>query len=108
MDTEIFDRAAALLPERLRGELLFLDSALRSGAEELRLYCGRGMRLVLETGSVPLRGSVNREDLEFVLERASRSSLHAVQESLRLGWLTAEGGFRIGVCGTAVVKDALR
>ena len=105
MDAEIFDRAAALLPERLRGELLFLDPALRAGTEELRLYCGRGLRAVLETGSVPLRGSVGREDLEYVLERASRSSLHAVQESLRQGYLTAPGGYRIGVCGAAVVKD---
>ncbi len=105
MDTETFDRAAALLPERLRGELLFLDPALRAGAEELRLYCGRGMQAVLEKGTLPLRGSVSREDLEYILERASRASLHAVQENLRLGYITAMGGYRIGVCGAAVVKD---
>ena len=105
MDTERFDRAAALLPERLRGELLFLDPELRAGAEEIRLYCGRGLRAVTETGIVPLRGSVAREDLEYVLERASRSSLHTVQESLRRGYLTAPGGYRIGVCGAVVLKD---
>ena len=105
MDTDIADRAAALLPERLRGEFLFLDPELRARTEELRLYCGRGLRAVLDEGSVPLRGSVGREDLEYVLERASRSSLHAVQESLRQGYLTAPGGCRIGVCGGAVIKD---
>ena len=105
MDTDVFDRAAALLPERLRRELLFLDPALRAAAEELRLYCGRGLRAVLDTGIVPLPGSVSREDLEYVLERASRSSLHAVQDSLRQGFVTAPGGCRVGVCGAAVVKE---
>ncbi len=105
MDTKRFDEAVTLLPERLQRELLFLEPALRAGAEELRLYCGRGLRAVLDTGIVPLRGTVAREDLEYVLERASRSSLHAVQESLRRGYLTAPGGFRIGVCGAVVLKD---
>ncbi len=104
-DTAQFDRAAALLPERLQGEALFLETPLRERAEEIRLYCGRGARIILDEGSVSLRGSVDRDDLELVLERASRSSLHSVLNSLRQGFLTAPGGFRIGVCGTAAVKD---
>ena len=105
VDTAQFDRAAALLPEKLRAEALFLDPALKAGAEELRLYGGRGFRVVLGDGSLSLRGEVTRADLEEVVERASRSSLHAVRDSLIHGYLTAPGGFRIGVCGTAVRKD---
>ena len=104
-DTEAFDRAAALLPDRLRGELLFLSEAQRKKAEEIRLYCGMGMRVVLDEGILDLRGSVSGEDLERVLERASRSSLHSVAESLRGGFITAEGGYRIGICGSVVMKS---
>ena len=103
--TAEFDRAAALLPEALQAEALFLDSGVRERAEEIRLYCGRGARIVLGDGSVSLRGAVGRGDLERVLETASRCSLHSVLNSLRQGYLTAPGGFRIGVCGTAAVKD---
>ena len=104
-ETDRFDRAAALLPEALRDQALFLDATLRGKAEELRLYCGRGARVVLGDSSLSLRGTVSREDLEAVLERASRSSLHSVLESLRQGFLTAPGGYRIGVCGTVVRKE---
>ena len=99
-----FDRAAAMLPERLRAEALFLDPAVRQQAEEIRLYSGRGVRVVLGDGTVSLRGAVSREDLERVLDAASRSSLHAVLDSLRQGYLTAPGGFRVGVCGLTAVK----
>ncbi len=104
-ETEQFDRAARLLPDALRDQALFLDASLRSRAEELRLYCGRGARVVLGDGSFALRGAVSQQDLETVLERASRSSLHAVLDSLRQGFLTAPGGYRIGVCGTVVRKE---
>ena len=104
-DTERFDRAARLLPDALRDQALFLDAPLRAGAEELRLYCGRGARVVLGDGVVSLRGNVSREDLETVLERASRSSLHTVLDNLRQGFLTAPGGYRVGVCGTVARKD---
>ena len=104
-NTAQFDRAAALLPEKLRGEALFLDASLREQAEEIRLYCGRGAVVVLGDGAVPLRGGVTREDMERVLETASRSSLHTVLDSLRLGYLTAPGGYRIGICGTAALRE---
>ena len=67
MDTAQFDRAAALLPEKLRAEALFLVPALKAGAEELRLYGGRGFRVVLGDGSLSLRGEVTRADLEEVV-----------------------------------------
>lgn len=104
-NTEAFDKAAALLPDRLRGELLFLNEAQRSRAEEIRLYCGMGLRVVLDEGILDLRGSVSAEDLDCVLEKASHFSLHSVAESLREGFLTAEGGVRIGICGSVVRKS---
>lgn len=103
-DTSGFDRAAALLPDKLRTEALFLDAGLREQAEELRLYCGRGARVVLGDGMIALRCGVSREDLEQVVENASRSSLHTVLDSLRQGYLTAPGGLRIGLCGAAALR----
>lgn len=102
---DMFDRAALLLPEKLRAQALFLDRPLRAGAEEIRLRSGLGACITLDGCAYPLKGAVGSEEIGEVLEKASRSSIHSVQESLRAGYLTAPGGFRIGVCGTMALKD---
>lgn len=98
-----FDRAARLLPQRLASQLLFLPREVKTRTEELRLRCGSGVTLTLDTGQRRIPGSVSRADLEALLMTATESSYHSVQESLRAGFFTAAGGLRVGVCGTAVV-----
>ena len=48
---------------------------------------------------------VKREDIRCILEKASRYSLYAFSEELKNGFLTIEGGHRIGVVGKAVVEN---
>ena len=43
-----------------------------------------------------------RGDLEQVLDRATEYSRYVAAETLCHGYVTAQGGFRIGVCGTAL------
>jgi stage III sporulation protein AA len=102
---ERFEKAASLLPDRMRNELLFVEESLRSEAEEIRLRCGRGLFLSSAAGETKMKAAVDGADIDLVLERATKSSLHASRESLRAGYVTAEGGFRIGVCGTTVVRN---
>ena len=51
------------------------------------------------------REPVTGQELEQLLELASRASFHTVADQLRRGYLTIEGGHRVGLCGTAVVRD---
>lgn len=46
---------------------------------------------------------VRREDLVSALERMTHSSLYAVEEDLKQGFLTLPGGNRVGVTGEAVL-----
>ena len=95
--------AAELLPGGLRGAALALDRRTMARVEELRLRIGRPLGLTLPTGEVRLESTqVSREDLEQVLDRATAFSRYTAAETLRQGYLTAPGGFRIGVCGTAL------
>ncbi|MBR2132738.1 MAG: stage III sporulation protein AA [Oscillospiraceae bacterium] len=43
-----------------------------------------------------------REDIEYVLDRVTEFSRYTVEETIRLGYLTAEGGIRVGICGTVL------
>ena len=98
-----YEEACALLPGRLRAAAMSIDRRQKAEAEELRLRITRPLHLALPQGELPLpQTRVTRSDLEQVLDRATEYSRYAAAETLRHGYLTAAGGFRVGVCGTAL------
>lgn len=100
-----FESAAALLPPELRARVLALSPAARAAAEELRLRAGRGGSVLLPGGEADLGVRVTPEDLESVLETATRASAHTALEGVRAGFVTVRGGCRVGLCGEAAVRS---
>lgn len=101
-----FVQAVQALPQRLRQEALSLPAGDRARAEELRLRVGWPMTAVLPEGERPLGGPpVEGRELEQLVEIASRASLHTVLDQVCRGYLTFEGGHRIGLCGTAALRE---
>ena len=101
-----YQQAAGALPVALRQRALTISLERQTQAEELRLRVGRPMSVVLSGEEYPLGGgAVESRDLEQVVEIASRASLHAVLDQVRRGYLTMAGGHRIGLCGTAVMRE---
>lgn len=103
-----YRQAVGVLPEPLRTCALAVDELTMGQAEEIRLRTGRAPTLVLPEGELDIRNadSVEREDLEHLVELASRWSVHAVLDQIRRGFLTVEGGHRLGLCGTVVLQGA--
>ena len=100
---ERYKAACALLPRRLREAAMAVPGKGR--VEELRLRRGEELMLTLPEGEMALPGArITGEDLETVLDLATGCSRYTAGQSLHQGYLTAEGGFRIGVCGTAVLE----
>lgn len=98
--------AASVLPAALADRLACLKEDEQTLVEELRLRRGYPMTALLPSGERPLGGAaVTEEDLRSVLECASRASVHTVLEQLRKGFVTLQGGHRIGLCGTVSRKD---
>ena len=100
-----YQDAAAVLPVRLRKLALALPEEQQAEAEEFRLRAGRPMTVLLPGGEVPLDAFVEPEELETLCDLATEFSRYAAAETLREGYLSVRGGFRVGLCGTAVMKD---
>lgn len=91
----------ALLPSKWRQEA---DQYGRTDALEIRLRMNQPPVLVRKTSREYLTGNVTLEDLRFVVNTACRYSPWN-SETAAMGYVTAPGGHRIGMCGEALMKD---
>lgn len=91
-----------LLPEPFASSVMAKNA---EGLEELRMRVGQPLQLRYADRETELGSKVTPAHLEEVLRRACRQSVYACNDTLKDGYLTIEGGHRIGVCGTAVIRD---
>lgn len=75
-----------------------------SALEEVRMRCDRPLELV----GVPHYEAlmIREEHIRHTLAVITGSSMYAVSEELRRGFITAPGGHRVGIAGRAVLDDA--
>lgn len=103
-----YDQAAAYLPTRLRNAAMRLPEEQRNAAEEFRLRAGQPLTILLPTGEQSLEDVVVEPgDLEVLCDLATDFSRYAATETIKEGYLTVRGGYRIGLCGTVVIKDGI-
>ena len=84
-NTERFDRAAAILPVRLRRMALAVPEEDRARAEEIRLRAGRKLTVLLPEGEKELEATVEIQELETLCDLATDFSRYAAAETLRRG-----------------------
>lgn len=80
-----------------------VDSAGKETMQELRLRLNAPPEAVTGTGSIWMKGTVKKEDLDYIVNSASRYSPWCAG-TMTHGYLTAPGGHRIGICGDAVLR----
>lgn len=107
MNAEPLEQIGGFLPRRLRDALMGVPGVVRPRVEEIRLRVGRPMYLTLDGGEFCPRPAVipTTEDLHTVLELASDHSVHAALERMRGGFITVNGGHRIGICGETIAEN---
>lgn len=102
-----YEEAASVLPVRLRKLAMALPDDQKGAAEEFRLRTGQSLTVLLPSGEVPLDAVVEPEELDTLCDIATEFSRYAAAETLREGYLSVRGGFRVGLCGTAVMKNGV-
>ena len=92
-----YEEAARVLPGRLREQALAQPPEVRQLAEEFRLRAGQPLVVLLPEGERSLGAAVTPEDLETLCDLATDYSRYAAEETLREGYLSVRGGFRVGL-----------
>lgn len=96
-----WDALLQILPPWLRG-----DVSARNNLQELRLRRDQPPELVCMGDIQCLRRKVTEADLSGCIQAASRYSPWA-SDTVDQGYITAPGGHRLGICGTAVYKNGM-
>ncbi len=90
----------SILPVWMRKNVDMQEKPLR----EIRLRIHYPPELIFEGKKKWLEQSISREDLQYIVNAASKYSPWAAATAAK-GYITAVGGHRIGLCGEAVIRN---
>ncbi len=108
VQTSRLDMAAKILPQDIKSVLYSLSSARRNTLTEIRLRLGKApaARDRFEEFSLCSTDKirVGKEHIDAVILHAFRNSIHSHKREMCQGYITIEGGSRVGFCGTAALN----
>lgn len=72
---------------------------------EITLRSDRDVVIRSKNRFITLNCKTSVDDITMCLQRLCNFSIYAYMDELKEGYITVEGGHRVGICGTAVLKD---
>ena len=76
-----------------------------SKLQEIRLRIGKPLIIVSDNIEFVLHKIIEKEELMEILEYVSNYSLYAFENELKQGFITIEGGHRVGMTGQVLIED---
>lgn len=116
-DPEALQALFPLLPPPVRTAVSNLPGAVQLRAEELRIREGRPLEIVYGgsygfirpdgrlDGSPEEAYLASRDDCGMLLELLTRHSVYSFEEELKRGFITVQGGHRVGLSGRTLLED---
>ena len=95
------------LPESMQQRIRNIPEHTLRQLEEIRIRTGTDTRLIGGGREINLhdREEISAEVLDEILNRLLEYSYYAYEEELARGYITVEGGHRVGICGRVSLQD---
>ena len=81
------------------------NQILFSKLQEIRLRIGKPLIIVSDNIEFVLHKIIEKDELMEILEYVSNYSLYAFENELKQGFITIEGGHRVGMTGQVLIED---
>lgn len=96
------------LPKELQTEIRSLPNSILERLEEIRLNSGQPMLLYAGGKEYQIgrqaQGQIDAMMLNDIFHSILNHSVYAYQEELSKGYITLEGGSRVGICGKVIME----
>ena len=101
------DNILIKLPESMRDRIMRLPKQALQQLEEIRIRTNTDTLLISGGREYSLRDGdeITAEVLEEILNRLLDYSYYAYEEELSRGYITIEGGHRVGICGRVTLEN---
>src|SRR5690625_5456699 len=95
-----------LFPEKIKQAIqIRIEDRLHS-VQEIRFRLHQLIELIFDKSNIEWIGlKPNNDDYVFVLNQLSSFSLYRMEDELREGYITIEGGHRVGLAGKVNTRD---
>lgn len=91
-----------ILPELIKKEVVSSNNSDK--IQEIRIKIDKPLMLIGNGGEIRTNYISRLEDVKNIIQRISSYSIYAFEEEIRQGYITIQGGHRVGICGTCVLE----
>ncbi|MGD7045562.1 stage III sporulation protein AA [Jeotgalibacillus proteolyticus] len=95
----------SLFPERLQHLLVESFTVSLVGVEEIRIRIGRPVQIENNHGTADLDYVPSHNDRQHIAEKISQHSFYSLEEEMKKGYVTVEGGHRVGIAGKVTLEE---
>lgn len=90
-----------ILPPGIKAEVV--NFGADSKLQEIRLKINKPLMFIVNNNEIKTGYIAKLEDIKAIIQRISSYSIYAFEEEIKQGYITIQGGHRVGICGTCVL-----
>lgn len=95
----------SFLPKMIQEQFVKLPNEKIRQIEEIRIRINRPIEITANRSTSYLPYLVDNEEAEQLLNKLSGHSIYTLDEELKRGYITIQGGHRIGLAGKVILED---
>ena len=100
-----FEKVFQCFPIEVQRQIGGLASEIQEEINEIRVYRGKPVQLYAGKNQYLLKGYITGGQIHSLLNNLMKFSYYAYEDDIAKGFITIDGGHRVGLCGKAVVED---
>lgn len=98
------EQVFACFPQGIQQQIKSMDPYTRQQLQEIRVYKNQEIQVFSGNRRIKLHGIIRGSEINNILNNLMKFSYYAYEEDLAKGFITIDGGHRVGICGKAVVE----